>query len=42
MAKTRRDFIKISSLSTAGIFVGAKYLQSAIPGNVTQLGTLVH
>lgn len=32
MAKSRRDFIKISSLSTAGVFAGAKYIQSAIPG----------
>jgi thiosulfate reductase/polysulfide reductase chain A len=32
MAKTRRDFIKISSLSAAGVFAGAKYLQSATPG----------
>jgi thiosulfate reductase/polysulfide reductase chain A len=31
MAKTRRDFIRISSLSTAGVLAGAKYLQSAMP-----------
>ena len=40
MSKTRRDFIKISSLSAAGIFVGAKYLQSAIPGNSTKLSEI--
>ncbi|MCF6358019.1 MAG: molybdopterin-dependent oxidoreductase [Draconibacterium sp.] len=40
MSKTRRDFIKISSLSAAGIFAGAKYLQSAIPGNATKLGEI--
>ncbi len=32
MAKSRRDFIKISSLSTAGVLAGAKYIQSAVPG----------
>jgi len=40
MSKTRRDFIKISSLSAAGIFAGAKYLQSAIPGNSTKLSEI--
>ncbi len=40
MSKTRRDFIKISSLSAAGIFAGAKYLQSAIPNNSTKLNEI--
>ncbi len=31
MAKTRRDFIKISSLTAAGVLTGGKYIQSAIP-----------
>lgn len=34
MSNTRRDFIKISSLSAAGLVFGGKYLQSAIPQNV--------
>ncbi len=44
MSKTRRDFIKISSLSAAGIVVGGKYLHSAIPGfsnnQLKDIGTL--
>jgi thiosulfate reductase/polysulfide reductase chain A len=31
MSKSRRDFIKISSLSTVGVLAGAKYLRSANP-----------
>ncbi|NOR74418.1 MAG: molybdopterin-dependent oxidoreductase [Draconibacterium sp.] len=44
MSKTRRDFIKISSLSAAGIVAGGKYLHSAIPGfsnnQLKDIGTL--
>lgn len=32
MSKTRRDFIRISSLSTAGLIFAGNYLQSAVPG----------
>jgi len=32
MSNSRRDFIKISSLSAAGVFAGAQYLKSATPG----------
>ena len=34
MSKTRRDFIKISSLSVAGIFAEAKYWQSEFPATL--------
>ncbi len=44
MAKTRRDFIKISSLSAAGVFAGAKYLQSSTSvfynNELSKIGTL--
>ncbi|MBT3384260.1 MAG: molybdopterin-dependent oxidoreductase [Prolixibacteraceae bacterium] len=44
MSNSRRDFIKISSLSAAGIVVGGKYIHSAIPGNsnnqIKEIGTL--
>jgi thiosulfate reductase/polysulfide reductase chain A len=41
MAHKRRDFIKISSLSAAGLLFGAHQLRSAIPGfNKSALGNL--
>ena len=39
MAKTRRDFIKISSLSAAGLMAGGSYLNSAVSKGLGQIGT---
>ena len=36
MTQKRRDFIKISSLSAAGIIFGSQYLKSAIPNSAKQ------